>query len=91
MKKCQCTTQAGYSTKDLNSQIRNSIKPSFLISSTAILSEVLSKLQFYDDSSVYDRSLSKDRSSFFKSNAWGLSKLIDSHQISSFPALDHQK
>ena len=62
-----------------------------MISSTAILSEVLSKLQFYDDSSIYDKSLTKDRSSFFKSHATGLSKLIDNHQIASCPALDHQK
>jgi hypothetical protein len=67
---------------DFHNQMK--IKPSFLISSMSILNEVLSKLQFYDDSSIYQSKDEMGTASFYTSNPRAMEKIIGSHQYSAF-------
>lgn len=78
-------------TEGLNFSNQKSIKPSFIISSFAILSEVLSKLQFYDDSSIYNSKVEKGSTSFYKANPKAMDQMINSHQCVSISALDFNR
>ena len=78
-------------TDGMDFECASSIKPSFIISSFSILSEVLSKLQFYDDSSLYNSKAETGKEQFYKSNPHMMQQIIDSHEYTSFNCLETGK
>ena len=59
---------------------QESLKPNFIISTIAILNEILSKIQGYDDLCVYTHGISKGKNSFYKSNPSAMQHVILNNQ-----------